>query len=153
MCLSLFRTVIFNEIQNVCRGPPFLMFVEWRWDAFVRFVDICGIVDHHCLNVLFWTVWDFFFKFKIEIFVSCIATIVKYAIFFLSQLGGRGRDRIVVRCTTTSAISAYHHLRCKFESRSLRDVLDTTLCDRVYQWLTEGRWFSPRPAVSSTNKT
>ena len=77
--------------------------------------------------------WDFFFKFKIEIFVSCIATIVKYAIFFLSQLGGHGRDRIVVRCTTTSAISAYHHLRCKFESRSWRDVLDTALCDRVYQ--------------------
>ena len=76
-------------------------------------------------------------------------------IFFLSQLGewGRGRDRIVVRFTTTSAISAYHHLRCKFESRSWRDVLDTTLCDRVYQWLTEGRWFSPGPAVSFTNKT
>ena len=43
--------------------------------------------------------------------------------------GGRGRDCIVVRFTTTSAVSVYHHLRCKFESRSWRDVLDTTLCD------------------------
>ena len=29
-------------------------------------------------------------------------------------------------------------------------VLDTTLCDKDYQWLAAGRWFSP---VSSTNKT
>ena len=29
----------------------------------------------------------------------------------------------------------------------------TTLCDEVYQWLATGRWFSPGPPVSSTNKT
>ena len=29
----------------------------------------------------------------------------------------------------------------------------TTLCDKVYQWLVTGRWFSPGPSVSSTNKT
>ena len=29
----------------------------------------------------------------------------------------------------------------------------TTLCDKVCQWLATGRWFSPGPAVSSTNKT
>jgi hypothetical protein len=32
-------------------------------------------------------------------------------------------------------------------------VLDTTLCDKVWQWLATGRWFSPGPLVSSTNKT
>ena len=31
-----------------------------------------------------------------------------------------------------------------------RGVLDTTLCDKVCQWLATGRWFSP---VSPTNKT
>jgi hypothetical protein len=31
-----------------------------------------------------------------------------------------------------------------------RGVFDTTLCDKVCQWLSAGRWFSP---VSSTNKT
>ena len=31
-------------------------------------------------------------------------------------------------------------------------VLCTTLCDKVCQWLAEGRWFSPGPPVSSTNK-
>ena len=28
----------------------------------------------------------------------------------------------------------------------------TTLCDKVCQWLATGRWFSPGPLVSSTNK-
>jgi hypothetical protein len=31
----------------------------------------------------------------------------------------------------TSAISAYHLESCEFEFRSLRGVLDTTLCDKV----------------------
>ena len=34
-----------------------------------------------------------------------------------------------------------------------RCVLDTTLCDKVCQWLTAGGWFSPGTPVSSTNKT
>ena len=29
----------------------------------------------------------------------------------------------------------------------------TTLCDKVCQWLATGRWFSPGPPVSATNKT
>ena len=43
---------------------------------------------------------------------------------------------------TTYVISAYHHYRCQFESRSWRSVLDTTLCDKVCQWLTTSRWYS-----------
>jgi hypothetical protein len=35
----------------------------------------------------------------------------------------------------------------------MRGVLDTTLCDKVCQWLATGRWFSPGTPVSSTNKT
>ena len=34
-----------------------------------------------------------------------------------------------------------------------RGVLDTTLCDKVWQWLAADRWFSPGTPVSSTNKT
>jgi hypothetical protein len=30
---------------------------------------------------------------------------------------------------------------------------DTTLCDKVCQWLATGQWFSPGTPVSSTNKT
>jgi hypothetical protein len=32
-------------------------------------------------------------------------------------------------------------------------VHDTTLCDKVCQWLVAGQWFSPGTPVSSTNKT
>jgi hypothetical protein len=32
-------------------------------------------------------------------------------------------------------------------------LLDTTLCDKVCQWLAAGRWFSQSTLVSSTNKT
>ena len=33
-----------------------------------------------------------------------------------------------------------------------RGVLDTTLCDKVCQWLAAGRWFSTGTPVSSTNE-
>ena len=63
----------------------------------------------------------------------------------------RGRYRMVVGLTITYAISAYHHWCCEFESHSD----DTTLCNKVCQWLTTGhdQWFSPGTRVSSTNKT
>jgi hypothetical protein len=51
------------------------------------------------------------------------------------------------------AISAYRHQSCEFELRSWRAILDTTLCDKVCQWLSAGRWYSPGTPVSSTNKT
>jgi hypothetical protein len=35
----------------------------------------------------------------------------------------------------------------------MRGVLYTTLCDKAYQWLVEGRWISPGIPVSTTNKT
>ena len=66
--------------------------------------------------------------------------------------GPRGRERMVVGLTTTCAISAYHHWSCEFEPHSWRGVLDTTLCDKVCQWLATGRWFSLGPLVSSINK-
>jgi len=64
-----------------------------------------------------------------------------------------GCDSMVVVFTTTYAFSAYHHYNCELESRSWRGALDTTLCDKVCQWLATGRWFYPGTSVSSTNKT
>jgi hypothetical protein len=48
---------------------------------------------------------------------------------------------------------AYHHLSCEFEPRLWRGVLNTTLYDKVCQWLATGRWFSLCTPVSPTNKT
>jgi hypothetical protein len=39
------------------------------------------------------------------------------------------------------------------EFRSQRGVLNTTLCEKVSQWLAAGRWFSSGTPISSTNKT
>ena len=68
---------------------------------------------------------------------------------FLWFGGCRGHDRMVVGFTTTCTISAYHH---KFESSSGKAYL-IQHCDKGCQWLATGRWFSPGPPVSSTNKT
>ena len=67
--------------------------------------------------------------------------------------GNRGRDRMIIGFITTYAISAYDHQSCEFESRSWPSVLDTTLCDKVCQWLATCQWFSPGNPVSATNKT
>jgi hypothetical protein len=36
------------------------------------------------------------------------------------------------------------HLSCQFEYHSWRGVLDTTWCDKGFQWLAAVRWFSDR---------
>ena len=51
----------------------------------------------------------------------------------------RGRDRMVVGFTTAGAIRAYHRYRFEFEFHSWRDVLDTTLCDKICQLLVAGQ--------------
>jgi len=48
--------------------------------------------------------------------------------------GRRDGDRMIGGFTTSCTISAYHYWRCELEPRSLRGVLDTTLCDKVCQW-------------------
>ena len=62
-------------------------------------------------------------------------------------------ETVVFGFSTTSAISTDHHKHCEFKSRSWQGVLDTTLCDKVYQCFATGQWFSPGTPVSSTNRT
>ena len=38
-------------------------------------------------------------------------------------------------------------------NQRLLPLLDKTLCDQVCHWLATGRWFSPGPPLSSTNKS
>jgi hypothetical protein len=68
---------------------------------------------------------------------------------------------------STFSSSEFHcHLKCNFiffqfqsvpvtieVGSSWRGVLDTTLCNKICQWLATGRWFSPNTPVSSTNAT
>ena len=67
--------------------------------------------------------------------------------------GHRCRDRMILGFTSTYAISVYDHNNCEFEPRSLRGVLDTTICDKVCQWFKIDRSFSPGTPGSCVNKT
>ena len=60
---------------------------------------------------------------------------------------------MIVGYTTVYALSAYHHWRCEFESHYSRGVVNTTICDKVCQWLAAGGRFHPGTPVSSTYKT
>ena len=64
----------------------------------------------------------------------------------------RGHDRMVVRFTTTYAISAYHHWCCEFESRPWRGVQQYVI-KFVSDLRQVGGLLSPGPPISSTNKT
>ena len=96
----------------------------WAWFTYNKNVDIL-----YCTHVLAWNG------------------------LFTHRRGCRGRDRMVVGFTTTCVISAYHHWCCEFEPSLWWGVLDTTLYDKVCQWLATDQWFSPGTPVSSTNKT
>ena len=50
LCLSKARTWISNIPFSFC-----VQWVQLRWEMILRFVDIGGIDDHHCLNFLFIT--------------------------------------------------------------------------------------------------
>ena len=56
-----------------------------------------------------------------------------HKVCFIFARGSRGRDRMLIGFTTNCAISAHLHENSKFEPRSWRGVLDTTLCDKVCQ--------------------
>ena len=54
---------------------------------------------------------------------------------------------------TCGEVYSIQHYVNKFVSELWWGVLDTTLCDKVCQWLVIGRWFFPGNPVSSTNET
>ena len=59
--------------------------------------------------------------------------------------------------TTARYLQSYYGMGVSLfflcRQRSCRGVLDTTLCEKICQWLATSRWFSPSTPVSSTNKT
>ena len=65
----------------------------------------------------------------------------------------RGPARMVVGINNYLCNQCISPLTLWIRISLMRGVLDTTLCDKVYQWLAAGRWFSPDTPVSSTNET
>ena len=90
---------------------------------------------------------------KIFLFTFSQRLLLDLLLLFSCFFIGNRRDRMVVGFTTTYTISGYYHKSGEFEFCSWGGVLDTTLCDKVCQWLVADWWFSPGTPVSSTNKT
>ena len=83
--------------------------------------------------------------------------------FFPFNIGLYDNFHYLYPCTCFSCLLAvslylfihvYYQYPCTclyiVESSNPVNVLDTTLCDTVCQWLATGRWFSPSPPVSVT---
>jgi hypothetical protein len=96
---------------------------------FVLFINIGGIVDHHCLS----------FRFKIE------------RSFYLVR---PSRSWSYGSCIYNYLCNQYLSLlKLLVRIPPRRGVLDTTLSDKVCQWFAAGQWYSPGTTVFSTNKT
>jgi hypothetical protein len=98
--------------------------------------------SRNTFHLLFLSFFTFLFKSTLKLILWLGYQFQQHWVIFIS----RG-NRILSR------ESAYHHLSCEFELRSWQHILQTTLCDKVCQWLAVGRWLSPGTPVSSTNKT
>ena len=91
--------------------------------------------------------------------VTCVFCLVGYwtELFGTGLLKSGSSLRMTKSWRTTWPI--WHGNKCLsplkmwVEPCSWRGVLDTTLHDKVCQWLATGRWFSPGTPFSSTNKT
>ena len=84
-----------------------------------------------------WIVYIYHYHYTNEVYVPKVRKFTRYKLFVVCNWNWdrRSHDHTVVRFTTTFAISAYHRYSCEFESRSWWGVLDTTLCDKLCQWL------------------
>ena len=118
----------------------------------MEILNCINIFDYfQCFSHEFCTPIKTCYYFKKVQYINCTYKLY-VAVKSIHIMGRRGRDRMVVWFTTIYAISTYHHWCCEFKRIWIR-ARCTTLCDQVYQWLATGRWFSPRPPVSATNKT
>jgi hypothetical protein len=84
-------------------------------------------------------------------FCSCFLCGVWYFVFVFR--GRRGRERMVVGFKSYLCNQFLPPLTLWVRFPLRRGVLDTTLCDKVCQWLAAGRCFSSGTPDSSTNKT
>ena len=77
---------------------------------------------------------------------------MKYVKFSVIFTGNKALTLELKRLSWSYGSWIYNYLCNQCLSPLMLWVLDTTLCDKVCQWLATGRWFSPDPQVSSTNK-
>jgi hypothetical protein len=123
-------TLFFLWISNITRRS---IFYDVQW------------FEVRCDCSLCWYWWNFLsslFKLSFCNDLTPFTDWYVYTIHHIVRRGHRGHDRMVVLQLHLQSVPITTHNEC--ESRSLRGVLvDTTLCDKVCQWVVTGQCFSP----------
>ena len=125
------------------------------WWALFNFPYVCGeprLISLTCvLSPVYWSLLSCYF-----IFHDYKSFITNYELVGFFNIRSRlGLDRMVVGFITTYilyVIKCLSPLKLWVRISLGQGVIDTTLCDKVYQWLATGRWFPLGTPVSSTNK-
>ena len=119
-------------IYNCCLCCP-KMSCDWLIIAVLtlyRYLDIVWLVDYCCFNI---------------ISRCCVIGWLMLGPSYPWSYGTWIYNYLCNQCLSPLMLRVRIQLRW--------GVLDTTLCDKVCQWLAAGQWFSPGTPVSSTNKT
>ena len=122
-CLSQARTWISNVIY--C---GFLFCIQW---VKVRFIDIDGIADHHCLNSLF-----VFGELRWEVIVRFvyICGLVDHYCLNCLFVFGELRWEVIVRFVYICGLVDHYCLSCLFVFRELR--WEVIVLSILVEWLT-----------------
>ena len=111
----------------------FCFFQFWQFIEFVEFIVIQNFF-WECLYFCYYKV-DMFNNLKLY-----ISEIFSYFLFTYTW------NIKIMQSTMQTPQTLWYRIQ------PMRGVLDTTLCDKVCQWLANCRWFSPGTSISSTNK-
>jgi hypothetical protein len=119
------------------KGKPFLL-QQGHASCYSSYKPLVVIFSFFLLYFLLFSFWSLccLSFFDLRILITSLVSSNFSPFFFRSHWDIRG-------FTTTCAISAYRQLKRELESRSWRGVLDTTLCDKVCEWLASGYYVSP----------
>jgi hypothetical protein len=121
------------------------------------------LVTVHCesCQLVYWTWWNVFFakvgKFLIN-FTFFILTCKNIIMTMINEIWYCNRCKYNIICrhqqrTDYLCNQCLSALKLWDRIPLMARCLDTTLCDKVCQWLAAGRWFSLGTLVSFTNKT
>ena len=126
------------KLPDCCPSFPFsktkqaILFIDWLISERNNTWAVLK-ATRHILRVTQYYTWTNMLN---EIDFNNVSVYVPVIYFLIRSC--HGHNRLVVGFTTTYVINAYYHKGCEFESRTWRGVFNTTLCDKVCQWLISG---------------
>ena len=115
----------------------------WELHCYIRYFCVRITLLHQVFLSCFWFVW-------LTFHTSSLSVIITFLMFWLVNFWIS--HYYFFTWSSTILWNYYSMLTTPQNFQSRRGALDTTLCDKVCQWLAAGLWFSPCSPVSFTNK-